>query len=306
MSSVQFSGVFPILATPFNPDESLDLDSFERVVRFMADTEVNGVTILGVLGEANRLNDTERCRLIDSAIEAADDRIPVIVGASHSSTAASVELARTAVSLGAAGIMLTPSREPVPNPEAIFAYFSQVASRADTPVVLQDHPASTQVHMSVELIGRMVAQIPQIACLKAEATPSPARVAALVAATEERPIPILTGLGALYGFFELEAGASGFMTGFAFPEVLLALVDAMGREDLDGAFQLYQRFLPLIVFEQQPGVAIRKEIYRRRGWIDCAKVRHPGADLSPKAAAQLQLVLDQVVGGADIRLRLPI
>jgi 4-hydroxy-tetrahydrodipicolinate synthase len=115
-----------------------------------------------------------------------------------------------------------------------------------------------------------------------------------------RKVPVLTGLGALYGIFDLERGSSGFMTGFAFPEVLIAIVREVRRGRMDAAWDLYQRFLPLIVFEQQPGVWIRKEIYRMRGLIQAARVRHPGAGVSPAAADQLRALLARILPGTDI------
>jgi len=297
---VEFTGVFPILITPFDERENLDLQSFERVVRFMVEIGVDGVTILGVLGEANRLTDAEREQLIRAAVQAADGRIPVIVGASHTGTRATRQLSQMAESLGAAGIMLAPSRQPVPSEERIFEYFQQVAEGISIPIVPQDHPASTQVHMSVPLLLRLVHQIPRIACIKEEATPTPPRICALRAGMQEPRAAILTGLGALYGQFDLESGSDGFMTGFAFPEVLQALVRARNAGQEQVVRHLYSRFLPLIVFEQQPGLAVRKEIYRRRGLIASSRVRHPGASIDQETAAQLQSVLETVLPDADI------
>ncbi len=116
-----------------------------------------------------------------------------------------------------------------------------------------------------------------------------------------RKVPILTGLGGLYGLFDLEQGSSGFMTGFAFPEVLVAMVREMRRGAVEAAWDLYNRFLPLIVFEQQPGLGIRKEIYRMRGLIATGCVRHPGAGILPSAADQLRKLIARILPGTDIR-----
>ncbi|MBW6503595.1 dihydrodipicolinate synthase family protein [bacterium] len=227
-SDVSFKGVFPILVTPFDEEEDVDLDSFVRVVRFMAEIGVDGVTILGVLGESNRMVDSEREELIMAAV------------------------------------------------------------------------AATEVHMSVPLILRMVKEIPRIACIKQEVPPTPARIAALLSGMKDRRVPVLTGLGGLYGMFDLERGSSGYMTGFAFPEVLIAMVKAVGAGRMEDAWELYRRFLPLIVFEQQPGIAIRKEIYRLRGLLRSNRVRHPGAQLAASAGEQLRSVLARVLPGVDI------
>ncbi len=113
-------------------------------------------------------------------------------------------------------------------------------------------------------------------------------------------MPILAGLGALYGLFDLQAGSAGFNTGFAFPEVLMAMVKAARAGNWARAQEIYTRFLPLIVFEQQPGVAIRKEILRLRGALKTSKVRHPGAALQPATSEQLRKLIDALLPGQDL------
>jgi 4-hydroxy-tetrahydrodipicolinate synthase len=168
------------------------------------------------------------------------------------------------------------------------------------PIVLQDHPASTAVHMPVPLMLRIVREVSTIVAVKEEAVPTAPKVRSLIGAMTERKVRVLTGLGALYGLFDLEAGSDGFNTGFAFPEVLSAIVQAARSGDWDRARGLYTRFLPLIVFEQQPGVAVRKEILRRRGLLATATVRHPGAALPPGADRQLDALIAAALGGVDI------
>lgn len=298
-SQLTFEGVYPILATPFDDNENLDLESFDRLVRFMAGLGVDGITILGVLGEANRLLDSERAELIRTAVAAAG-AMPVIVGASHSGTRAARELAQMAENLGAAAVMVTPHAESVPNDDRIFEYYRSIAAGIRIPIVAQDHPASTQVHMSAALLLRIIRDVPLVASIKEEAVPTAPKIRALSAGVKERKVPILTGLGALYGLFDLQAGSAGFNTGFAFPEVLMAMVKAARVRNWPKVQEIYTRFLPLIVFEQQPGVAVRKEILRLRGAITTGKVRHPGAALQPAAADQLRRLLDTLLPGQDL------
>ena len=301
MPILNFEGVFPILATPFHDDENLDLESFDRLVRFIGGLGVDGITILGVLGEANRLLDSERETLIRTAVTAAG-KMPVIVGASHSGTLAALELAQMAQELGAQAVMVTPHAEAVPNDERIVEYYKTIAGGLKIPIVLQDHPASTQVHMTASLLLRLVRDVPQIASIKEEAVPTAPKIRALTSAMKERKVPVLTGLGALYGLFDLEAGSSGFNTGFAFPEALTAMVKCARAADWKKVREIYTRFLPLIVFEQQPGVAVRKEILRLRGAIGSGAVRHPGASLQPGTSAQLHKLLDELFPKQDISL----
>ena len=297
---MNYSGVFPILATPFNGDGSIDLDSFDRLIGFMADLGVEGITILGVLGESNRMLDREREILIARAVAAARGRTRVIVGASHPGTRATIGLCRMAAELGADAVMVAPAAEPVPNEGRVFEYFQKIAAAVTLPIVAQDHPASTQVHMSVPLLLRLCAEIPEIACIKVEAPPTPVRIAALKQGMRERRVPLLTGLGALYGFFDIMAGADGFNTGFAFPEVLMAIERAARTGNTEECYRLYAKYLPLIVFEQQPGVAVRKELLRMRGLLANSHVRHPGAAIGETAAAQLRDIVERVFPGVDI------
>jgi 4-hydroxy-tetrahydrodipicolinate synthase len=294
-----FTGVWPILVTPFDDKEHVDLESMDKVVRFMAQLGMDGVTILGVLGESNRLVDAEREQIIAAAVKAAGT-MPVCVGTSHTGTAAARALSQMAEQLGAAAVMVTPGFEPTPNEQRVFEYFKTVADGISIPIVAQDHPASSQVHMSVGLILRLINEIPRIACVKEEAPPTPQKVAAVLNGMTGRKVTLLQGLGALYGLFDLERGAHGFMTGFAFPEALKAMVDAARAENLAEARRVYNRFLPLIVFEQQPGTAIRKEIYRLRGLIRSNRVRHPGGTIDAATAAQLKGVVDAVLPGEDL------
>ncbi len=293
-------GVIPILATPFHDDESLDLVSWERLLEFMIGLHVDGVTIIGVLGESNRLTDSERDQLIAQAVKIVNRRIPIIVGASHSGTQAARTLAHRAAALGASAVMISPLKEATPSDARIVDMFRQIADGLGIPIVLQDHPASTEVHMSTALMLRLLREIPAIQCVKAEAVPTAPKLAELLAGMGQASVPILTGLGALYAPFDLQAGSSGFNTGFAFPEVLIAMVTAAGVGDWNKVHQIYGRFAALMVYEQQPGVAVRKEILRRRGLLSSARARHPGTSISAFAMAQLDALIAHTLPGVDI------
>lgn len=299
-SPFHIAGVIPILVTPFHEDESLDLESLERLIAFNARVGVEGITVLGVLGESNRLTEAERGRVIATAVQAAGS-LPVIVGTSHTGTAATIELSRTAAELGAAAVMITPPSQPVPSDPIVLDYFERIATQISVPIVLQDYPALSQVHLSVDAILRLVREVPAITAIKAEAVPSPPKIAALKAGMANgRQATVLTGLGGLYGLFDLERGSDGFNTGFAFPEVLHAILHEFRQGNLDLARLLFARYLPLIVFEQQPGVAIRKEVLRRRGLLSHARVRHPGGTIDTATAEQLASLLKTTFADADL------
>jgi 4-hydroxy-tetrahydrodipicolinate synthase len=295
-----FKGVVPILATPFHDDESLDLESWQRLLEFMAALRVDGVTVLGVLGESNRLYDEERQTLIETAVAVIDKQVPIIVGTSATGTRTAAYLSRMAQDLGADAVMVTPAKEPSPGEERIVELYQQVAQAISIPIVLQDHPASSEVHMPAALIQRIVRAVSSIGCVKEEAVPTAPKIRQLRDGLAGQPMAILSGLGALYAPFDLEAGSDGFNTGFAFPEVLQALVAAARVGDWTLVHRIYSRFAALIVFEQQPGLAVRKEILRRRGVLASARVRHPGGALSANQSTQLDSLLARTLPGVDI------
>jgi 4-hydroxy-tetrahydrodipicolinate synthase len=295
-----FQGVIPILATPFHDDEGLDWESWQRLLEFMIGLGVDGITILGVLGESNRLSDRERETLIQNAVLIVNKRVPIIVGTSHSGTEAARYLSRMAQDLGADAVMVTPGKEPVPDDDRVVETYQRIAQGLTIPIVLQDHPASSEVHLSVSVILRLLRDVPAIQCIKEEAVPTAPKIRRLRDGMGDRRLPILTGLGALYAPFDLEAGSDGFNTGFAFPEVLKAMINAARTADWQRVHDVYTRFAPLIVFEQQPGVAVRKEILRRRGLFSSARARHPGAGMTAPMARLLEALLARTLPGVDI------
>ncbi|MBL8512927.1 MAG: dihydrodipicolinate synthase family protein [Betaproteobacteria bacterium] len=294
-----FTGVIPILATPFHADESIDFDSWKRTIAFMLSLKVDGLTVAGVLGEADRLTDRERIALIETAARAIDGRVPLIAGVSHRGTRAVLSLAEAARDAGATAIMLAPQKEATPNEERIYETYARLAATASMPIIVQDHPASTETHMSVALIARIANELTAVRAIKAEAVPVGPKIAA-IRAQLARPVSILAGLGALYAPFDLAAGADGFNTGFAFPEVLQAMIAAQRAGDQPMLDAHFARFAALIVLEQQPGVAIRKEVLKRRGLFATSTVRHPGAPLSAHAAATLTALIERTFGRMDI------
>src|SRR5688572_12753516 len=204
-----FAGVVPILATPFHEDETLDLHSWQRLLEFMMALRVDGVTVLGVLGESNRLNDEERQTLIQTAVAVVDKRMPIIVGTSASGTRTATYLSKMAEDLGADAVMVTPAKEAVPNDDRTVELYQQIAQNITIPIVLQDHPFSTDVHMPASLIVRILRSVASIACVKEEAVPTAPKIRQLREGFTERPVSILSGLGGLYAPFDLEAGSDG-------------------------------------------------------------------------------------------------
>jgi 4-hydroxy-tetrahydrodipicolinate synthase len=309
-------GVFPVLITPFHDDqnESIDLEGFRRCISFMYEVGCNGVTIAGVLGESNRMTDLEKQLLMEAAVDEVNNRnnkkkistleeedpgqtaeeraFHLCLGMTHSGTAATVALCQMAAEAGADAVMVSPTRDavgggPQPTDNDIFHLFERIADACPrTSIVLQDLPPVSGVHLSIALISRILSHIPQVTTVKLESLPTIHRLVALREGCPDLvniPFSILTGLGALYSGFDLQGCHSdGFMTGFAFPEILLVMTELAQSGRYDEVHRVYQKYLPLIVLEQQPvgGLAIRKEIYRLRGLISSSHIRHPGNRIS--------------------------
>jgi len=295
--AARLEGVWNIVPTPFRPDGELDVASLPTLTRFVAAQGVDGMTILGVLGEASKLSDDER-RVVIAEVIAAADGLPVCVGVSHAATARAIAFTREAAEAGAHSVMLAPPALAKPNDAAVVDHYVAVASATDLPVVVQDHPASSGVVMSVPVLAEIARRAPTCNVVKLEDEPSPPKVGRLLA--EAPDVRILGGLGAIMLLEELRRGAVGTMTGFGFPECLVEIVGRYRGGDEAGARVVFHRILPLVRFENQPGLnlAIRKHLYRRRGAIAHETVRAPGATLDAGTIADLDAIL-AAVGLAD-------
>lgn len=284
-------GVWNIVPTPFLPDGGLDEASLPGLVSFVRATGVNGMTILGVLGEAGRLGDAERSRVLEGVLAAAAGAIPVCVGVSHASTDRAIAFAREAEAAGAHSVMLAPPPLARPTDAALRRHYLAVASAISAPVVVQDHPASSGVPMSVEFLLALAAEVPQCRVIKLEEEPTPPKAGRLVTGSPD--VIVLGGLGGEMLLEELRRGSHGTMTGFGFPEVLVAVVRRWFAGDRDGAAALFDRYATLIRFENQAlvNLPIRKLVYQRRGAIAHATVRAPGVSVDPGTIADLDDVL---------------
>lgn len=288
----QIKGVYNILTTPFQPDGSLDEASLRRLTNAIIAMGVDGITVLGVAGEAQKLTEPERARVVATVMEVNADRVPIIVGASRDGTEPAIAACRSAQEAGASGVMVAPPTFAQPGP-ALIEHFRRVGDAIDIPIVLQDYPPVNGVTLSPRVMADLVEAVPAITTIKLEDTPTPQRFAQTLALTGDR-VSIVGGVGGMYLLDELRRGGRGTMTGFAFPEVLLGIWHAWERGDHESAAEIYYKYLPVLIFEGQPkiGVAIRKEVLRRRGLIECALVRQPGLTLDEGTRAGLMATLD--------------
>ncbi|MEN9316626.1 MAG: hypothetical protein RIS35_3019 [Pseudomonadota bacterium] len=298
-------GVYLITVTPFTDDGALDLASTDRMVDFCLERGVTGLTILGIMGEATKLTAEESKTFTRRVVGRVGGRVPVVVGVSSPGFAAMGELTRAVMDLGASGVMVAPPST-VRTDDQTIAYFAMVSETLGAvPWCLQDHPVATGVQMSAGVVQRILRDAPHCVMLKHEDCPGLAKLAAIRAAAERgetRRVSILTGNGG--GLFlpeELSRGADGAMTGFAWPEMMVDVVAAHVSGDVERAHDLFDAYLPLARYEQQPGIglAVRKHLLQARGAIASAFVRKPG----PKLSAQDLADIERLVRRQERRLR---
>jgi 4-hydroxy-tetrahydrodipicolinate synthase len=288
-------GVYTVVPTPFSAEGELDLESLRRLIGFLVAAGVQGLLVLGVMGEAPKLLPDERRAVVEAAVDAAADR-PVLVGVTHPSVRGTRTLSASAVGAGAAGVLIAPPRlDRAAGEDAILRYFEAVAAGGCPEIVLHDHPVSSGVTLSPELIARIAHEVEQVTSVKLEDPPTPAKVTRVRELTPDG-FKIFGGLGGVFLLEELGRGANGTMTGFAFPEVLLAIYTAHVRGAADLVAEIFFRHLPLIRFEFQEaiGLAIRKRVYRLRGVIHDEHVRAPAVELDVRTEAELDELISRL------------
>ena len=285
------NGVYIIAATPFTENGAVDHESLRKLVDFYISHGVTGMTILGFMGEANKMTPQERRAVIDTVMGQAGG-LPVIVGVSDAGLANLADLGKYAMDSGAAGLMVAPAAGPA-REDRIEAYFHAVcdAIGAQTPLVFQDFPLSTAVPVSPALIRRLSDARSQIVMLKHEDWPGLSKISALramEASDGSDRLSILVGNGGVYLPQELQRGADGAMTGFSYPEALVQTISLHRAGDVDKAEDLFDCYLPILRHEQQPGygLALRKHILMKRGAIACAATRAPGPKMAPVDMAE--------------------
>lgn len=294
------SGVHCVMATPFLPDESLDEASLDSLLDYLVASNADGALILGVLGEADRLTDAERDRVVARSIDHAGDRLQISVGVTANSTYATRERAMAAERAGAVAVMVSPPPGSSAGP-ALREHFRRIADGLQIPLVVQDHPTSSGVRMPVDFIAGLLEFLPPGSVVKAEEPPTAPKIAAILKAAPA--YQILGGLGGVSLYQELEAGSHGTMTGFALPEILAAIVSAFHAGDKERARRIFEEALPIMVFEAQPGagVALRKELLKRRGAIAHATVRQPAPKPDELSLRLLDDLLSRIPAVAPAR-----
>ena len=302
-------GVLPIAPTPFFDDGRVDTASIDRLCEFYLSIGATGVTVLGQLGEAPKLEHAESVAIAGQVIRRFG-AVPVVVGVSAPGFAAMRALTREVMDAGAAGVMIAPPNT-LRTDDQVVGYYKQAvdAIGAEVPFVLQDYPLTFSVQMSPGVVRRIVNDLPSCVMLKHEDWPGLEKISALRAFERDgsmRHISILCGNGGLFLDYEMERGADGANTGYAFPDMLCDVVRLSAAGRREEAHDLFDAHLPLLRYEQQPGVglAVRKYIMMRRGLLSSAAQRKPGAPMSAAAREEVEHLLTRLAR-RDERAALP-
>jgi 4-hydroxy-tetrahydrodipicolinate synthase len=293
------AGLFPIAPTPFTPDGKVDDASIDTLIERYLAAGATGVTVLGIMGEAPKLEPEESLAITARFIDGMG-KLPVVVGVSAPGFAAMRSLARSVMERGAAGVMIAPPPS-LRTDDQITGYYRQAAAAigSDIPFVIQDYPLTLTVQMTPKVIRQIVQENESCVMLKHEDWPGLEKISTFRGFQKEgsmKPISILTGNGGLFLDFEMERGADGAMTGYAFPEMLADVVRLQKEGRRDEAHDLFDAHLPLLRYEQQQGVGlgVRKYVLMRRGLIKFDSQRAPGATLTESARAEVDYLLSRL------------
>ena len=291
-------GVYVVAPTPFHPDGRIDDASIDRMTDFFHGAGVTGMTVLGQLGEAPKLEHAESVGVVKRVLARA--KVPVVVGVSAPGFAPMRALTRDVMDAGATGVMIAPPNT-LRTDDQIAQYYKQAAEAigAGVPFVIQDYPLTFSVQMTPAVIRRIVTENPSCWFLKHEDWPGLEKISQLRAWEKDgsmRRLPILVGNNALFLDFEMERGADGANTGYCFPDMLVDVVRLSREGRRDEAHDLFDAHLPLVRYEQQPGpgLAVRKYVMMRRGIIASDTLRKPGAALSAAARAEVDYLLTRL------------
>ena len=285
-----YKGVFPVVPTTFTESGELDLESQKRCIDFMIDAGSNGICILANFSEQFVLSDDERELLTTTILKHVAGRVPVIVTTTHFSSRVCVERSRRAQDAGAAMVMVMPPYHGATiraSEQQIYEFFGALSSGLRIPIMIQDAPVSGTV-LSAAFLARMAKELERVAYFKIESAGASSKLRELLRLGGDAIEGPWDGEEGITLFADLEAGATGAMTGGGYPDGIRQIVDAYFAGRRDEAFDAYQRWLPLINYEnRQCGLLACKALMKEGGIIACDIPRHPVASLHPAIRAGL-------------------
>jgi len=286
----RYQGLFPVVPTPFTETGALDLESQKRCVDFMIDAGSNGLCILANFSEQFLLADDERELLTRTILEHVAGRVPVIVTTTHFSTQVCAERSQRAQAMGASMLMVMPPYHGatfrVGEPQ-IQEFYQRLSDAVTIPIMIQDAPAAG-TPLSPAFLARMAKEIEHVAYFKIETAGAAAKLRELIRLGGDAIEGPWDGEEAITLVPDLDAGATGAMTGGGFPDGIRPILDAWRAGRRDEAIAGYERWLPLINIEnRQCGPLAAKSLMKEGGVIACEAPRHPFPAIHPAARSLL-------------------
>jgi len=290
MSNPRFRGIFPVVPTTFTESGELDLPSQKRCLDFMIDAGSDGLCILANFSEQFLLSDDEREVLTLTQLEHVAGRVPLIVTTTHFSTKVCVERSRRAQDQGAAMVMVMPPYHGATfrvGEEQIYAFYAHLSEALTIPVMIQDAPAAG-TPLSAAFLARMAQEIENVCYFKIETAGAASKLRELIRLAGDAVEGPWDGEEAITLLADLDAGATGSMTGGGYPDGIRAIIEAHRQGRRDEAYEQYQRWLPLINYEnRQGGILSAKALMKEGGVIACEAPRHPFPGMHPAVRAGL-------------------
>ena len=286
----RYQGLFPVVPTTFDDAGELDLPSQKRCLDFMIEAGSNGLCILANFSEQFLLSDPERELLTRTVLEHVAGRVPVIVTTTHFSSRVCAARSRRAQDLGASMVMVMPPYHGatfrVPE-ENICAYYAAISDAIEIPIMIQDAPASGTM-LSAALLARMAREIERVSYFKIETPGAASKLRELIRLGGDAIEGPWDGEEAITLLPDLDAGATGSMTGGGFPDGVRPILDAYRAGQREHAIAEYTRWLPLINIEnRQCGFLAAKALMKEGGVIACEAPRHPWPSMHPATRAML-------------------
>jgi 4-hydroxy-tetrahydrodipicolinate synthase/2-keto-3-deoxy-L-arabinonate dehydratase len=286
MTTARYRGLFPVVPTTFTEAGELDLASQKRAVDFMIDAGSDGLCILANFSEQFLLADDEREVLTRTILEHVKGRVPVIVTTTHFSTKVCAERSKRAQDMGAAMLMVMPPYHGATfrvGEPGIHEFYARLSDAIDIPIMIQDAPAAG-TPLSAAFLARMAQEIEHVAYFKIETAQAAAKLRELIRLGGSKIEGPWDGEEAITLLPDLDAGATGAMTGGGFPDGIKPILTAYAAGRRDEAIAAYERWLPLINIEnRQCGPMAAKALMKEGGVIACEAPRHPFAEINPES-----------------------
>ncbi|MTI17651.1 dihydrodipicolinate synthase family protein [Rhodobacteraceae bacterium RKSG542] len=287
-------GNVPILASAFFENGDLDLDSIERLMKFLLSQKIDGIALFGNASEGYALTASEKVAIINMVKRTVGD-LPVVAAAGGASANVAIEDINRMKELGSDVAMVNPPSVIKPGPDAVYDFFRDVCANTDIDIMVQDAPMMTGVNIPVPTLAKICKDFDRVKYVKAEQPPTTLKISQLAAVLDGSAVQF-GGLNAGYLFEELERGVIGTMPACEFPEVINAILNAYFAGDKATAREHFYKYLPFMRYGVQPGigVSIHKEVLHRAGIFTTNHVRSPGKMIDQTTRDEMFAMLDEL------------